>query len=161
MSFLNLLSNVANNLIEKAYENQAKQMGKADDGSRRKREYGGKTLRQWESSWKSIGTLTTANLSSLSNYVGLYRASLGSEIVYIGRATEYSNGGLRKRLSDYTRKSNSARKHNSGRLMHKHADDLRIEVLITGSDAEAANIAKQLERCFIGKYKPKWNVKLF
>ena len=64
---------------------------------------GDKTLKEWERSWKSIGILSSANISDLSKYVGLYRAKLGSKVVYVGRAIEYDNGGLRKRLSDYTR----------------------------------------------------------
>ena len=87
----------------------------------------------------------------------IYRAKLRGEIVYIGRAVEYSNGGLRKRLSDYTRESDSSRKHTSGQLMNEHASQLSIDILITGSNPEAVDAAKQLEQYFIGTYRPAWN----
>lgn len=37
--------------------------------------------------------------------------------MYVGRAIELNNGGFRKRLSDYSRGSDSARNHKSGRLI--------------------------------------------
>ena len=107
--------------------------------------------------WTHLGMLDSAELSQLSTFVGLYRATLDGEIVYVGRAVEFSNGGLRKRLSDYTRNSDSSRKHASGQSMNKHRADLSIDVLITGSDQEAAEIAKVLERHFIKLYNPIWN----
>jgi len=96
-------------------------------------------------------------LSNLSNSVGLYKAELGGKVVYIGRAVEYSNGGLRKRLSDYTRESDSSRKHTSGQLMNQHASQLSVDILITGSDSDAVEVAKKLEQYFIGIYSPEWN----
>jgi len=99
---------------------------------------GDKTLREWESSWRSVGYLDSIDLSPYSSYVGLYRAELGGIFVYIGRAVEYSNGGIRKRLSDYMRDSDCARKHTSGQLMHANASDLNISILLVGSDEESA-----------------------
>jgi len=120
---------------------------------------GGKSFPEWEAQWQSIGTLNSADLTPLNKYVGLYRAILDGEIVYIGRAIEYNNGGLRKRLSDYTRDSSSARKHSSGQKMYSHRDQLHMEVNITGDSEEGATTANKLEVLFIGKYKPRWNVK--
>jgi hypothetical protein len=70
---------------------------------------------------------------------------------------EYDNGGLRKRLSDYTRESDSSRKHASGRLMHEHTGQLQMEVLITGGDTAAVEVAKKLEVYFVGLHSPEWN----
>jgi hypothetical protein len=173
MSFLKKLFEIGGEVVAHAQREQARKMGKpvhrssssssgSSSSSSRPTEQliGGKSIRQWESSWEHLGTLATASLSHLSDSVGLYRAKLNGRIVYIGRAVEYNNGGLRKRLSDYTRDSDSARKHQSGQKMHKHAHELQIEILITGDDAEAAQIAKKLEVYFVGKYQPEWNKKL-
>lgn len=121
---------------------------------------GGKTLSQWDNEWKYIGILSETTDIDLPNEVGLYRAKLNGKVVYIGRAIEYSNGGLRKRLRDYTRASNSARKHGSGRLMNEHQDELRIEILIVGNSEDDAKLTRELERAFIAKYKPAWNKQL-
>ena len=117
---------------------------------------GGRSLSQWERDWLSVGCLTD-NFSTYARYVGVYRAELHGELVYIGRAIEWDNGGFRKRLSDYTRSSESSRTHGSGRRMHAHANELQISLIITGEGAEAAKIAAALEIALIGKYQPAWN----
>lgn len=161
MGFFDTLAKVGGELVQQAQKKQARQMKdlsrKAKSEGRSEPKIGGKTLREWEGSWDHLGTLSSASLSHLSSSVGLYRAKLGGKIVYIGRAVEYSNGGLRKRLSDYTRESDSARKHSSGQLMNQHANQLSIDILITGSDAEAVTVAKKLEQYFIGVHSPEWN----
>lgn len=104
-----------------------------------------------------LGTSLPINLTQYNKNVGLYRARLGGRIVYIGKAIEWNNGGFRKRLSDYTRESSSARKHGSGQKMYAHRNELVIELLIVGGDAKAAEITPKLEALMIGKYNPEWN----
>ena len=41
--------------------------------------------------------------------------------------------------------------------MNEHASQLSIDILITGSNPEAVDAAKQLEQYFIGTYRPAWN----
>ncbi|MBP1154500.1 MULTISPECIES: hypothetical protein [unclassified Paenibacillus] len=123
----------------------------------RSRTIQGKTVDQWDYEWRSIGTLAQIELTPYNTSVGLYRARLHGKVVYIGRAVEWNNGGFRKRLSDYRRDSDSARTHGSGQKMHAHRDQLSIELLITGSDERAAEIAKALEPLMVGKYRPEWN----
>lgn len=119
--------------------------------------YKGKTVSQWNQEWASIGRLESANLSTYSRSVGLYRHQLNGSIVYIGRAMEYDNGGFRKRLSDYTRASDSARKHTSGQLIYENRRDITTDLLVVGSDAEDAGVARLLEVEFIKMYNPPWN----
>lgn len=161
MSFLKTLKKIGDAVIEEGRRQQSKRMR---DGSRNpttgRKEVptvGGMTYREWESRWQYAGRLDSMDLSPYSSYVGLYKAELGGRVMYVGRAIEYSNGGIRKRLSDYTRESDSARKHTSGRLMHANAADLEIYLLLVGRDEEAAQTTRQLERYFIGKYSPQWN----
>ena len=115
------------------------------------------SLSEWDRKWVCIGPLKTANLTPYNHCVGLYRHVINGETVYVGRAIELNNGGFRKRLSDYRRESNSARTHTSGRLIYEHLDEIRTYILILGSDAEAAELAKRLEGTFIAKYCPPWN----
>lgn len=135
MGFLDILAKIGGTLVEQAQKEQSRRMKESSKNAvaegKSEPEIGGKTLREWEGSWQYLGTLSTASLSNLSNSVGLYKAELGGKVVYIGRAVEYSNGGLRKRLSDYTRESDSSRKHTSGQLMNQHASQLSIDILIT------------------------------
>lgn len=118
---------------------------------------GGRSLSSWENEWRYIGRLESASLTPFNKSVGLYKACLNGKIMYIGRAVEWNNGGFRKRLSDYRRESDSARKHSSGQNMYNNRGNLDIYILITGQDAEAAKIAAVLEKALIGKYNPPWN----
>jgi ABC-type Zn2+ transport system substrate-binding protein/surface adhesin len=154
MSFWSALGNGllagAQRLAERAEEANAKQ----------EQPIGGKTTEQWESEWKELPEGLASDVSGLSKKVGLYRARKDGETKYIGRAAEHDNGGLQKRLKDYTRESDSSRKHGSGQLMNEHRHNSKIDVLVTGSDKEAAQVAKDLEKRLIQKHKPEWNDKL-
>ncbi len=119
--------------------------------------YGDKTLEQWNSEWISIGPLKTANLTPYNKYVGLYRHRIGGQIMYVGRAIELHNGGFRKRLSDYRRDNNSARKHKSGRIIHENLDRITTDILIVGDTEKSIEITKILEGQFIAKFNPEWN----
>lgn len=161
MSFWKTLAELGGEIVQNAMKEQSRKMrnGKKNPATGRI-EYetiGGKTYRQWESGWRYAGRLDNLDLSRYSHSVGLYKAEMNGEVMYVGRAIEYSNGGIRKRLSDYTRDSDSARKHTSGRMMHANASDLSIYILVVGSDASAAEATRKLERYFIAKYSPKWN----
>lgn len=121
----------------------------------------GKSVDEWDRHWRFIERLSEMELSHLKSYnksIGLYKAVMNGEIVYIGRAVEYANGGFRKRIRDYTRENNSARKHQSGQKMNQYANYLDIYFLVVGNSAEDVNHVKILEAAFIQKYQPKWNV---
>jgi hypothetical protein len=53
-------------------------------------------------SWIPLGLLTavSTDFSTYSRDIGIYRANLNDEVVYIGKVTQLENGGLRKRLRD-------------------------------------------------------------
>ena len=121
---------------------------------------GGKTFAQWDSMWQCIGRLETADLSAYNHCVGLYKHTVGGKIKYIGRAIELNNGGFRKRLSDYRRDSDSARKHQSGQTIHENLDKNVTYVLVVGDDEEAVQVTKVLERVFIQHYVLEWNFML-
>lgn len=119
--------------------------------------YGDYTINEWNSRWKSIGSLRTVNLTPYNKYVGLYRHVMGGKIMYVGRAIELNNGGFRKRLSDYSRESDSARKHKSGRLINENLDRITTDILIVGDTQEAVKVTQILEGQFIAKFNPPWN----
>ena len=117
-----------------------------------------KSIAEWDSKWVCIGRLKTADLSQYNHCVGLYRHVVNGKTMYIGRAIELHNGGFRKRLSDYRRNSDSARKHKSGRTIYQHLDEIITYILIVGDDEEAVATTKKLEGLFIARYGfPAWN----
>ena len=116
-----------------------------------------KSVEQWDTEWVSIGKLKTANLAPYNHCVGLYRHVVDGETKYVGRAIELNNGGFRKRLSDYRRDSDSARKHTSGRIIHEHLDRIETYILIVGTTEEAVEVTKRIEGVFVRRYNPEWN----
>ena len=119
--------------------------------------FGGKSVEEWDCEWVSIGMLKTADLSPYNHCVGLYRHVINGTTKYVGRAIELNNGGFRKRLSDYRRESNSARKHSSGRTIYEHLDEIETFILVVGNDFEAVETTRKLEGQFVRKYNPEWN----
>lgn len=119
--------------------------------------FGGKTVAQWDSQWISIGMLKTADLSQYNHCVGLYRHVVNGTTKYVGRAIELNNGGFRKRLNDYRRESNSARKHSSGQTIYQHLDEIETFILVIGNDLDAVEVTRKLEGQFVRKYNPEWN----
>lgn len=116
-----------------------------------------KSIDMWDREWICIGKLETADLTPYNKCVGIYRHVVKGKTMYVGRAIELNNGGFRKRLSDYRRPNNSARKHTSGRLINEHLSEITTFILIVGDDEEAVNITKRLEGRFIERYNPEWN----
>lgn len=116
--------------------------------------------------WECIGCLGDVYdnhpeiLRKYNHSVGLYMHKINGKIMYIGRAVEYANGGIRKRLSDYCRPNPSARKHPSGQKIHANRYRIKTYILVVGSDAAAAEKSKKLEGQYVGKYNPPWNDKL-
>lgn len=116
------------------------------------------SLGEWDRKWVCIGPLKTANLTPYNHCVGLYRHVINGETVYVGRAIELNNGGFRKRLSDYRRESDSGRTHTSGRLINQNLSKITTYVLVVGDTEEAVDTTKELEKLFVKKYNPKWNI---
>jgi len=110
-------------------------------------------------SWIPLGLLTetTTDFSTYSKDIGIYRAILADEVVYIGKATELDNGGLRKRLRDYTRSSTSARNYPAGQLMYANRNNIRIEIVVFNRSLGSVPEIDALEAQLIREIKPIWN----
>lgn len=104
----------------------------------------GRTIPEWNELWVPRGLLTS-DFTDLRKSVDLYRARLEGAVVYLGKGTEHANGGLNKRLRDYTRPNGSARRHGAGPRLYALRERIEIGVLVTGHDAKAAHAADQLE----------------
>jgi excinuclease UvrABC nuclease subunit len=106
--------------------------------------------------WQEI---SIDNRFDYSKSVGLYHFKDGDKSVYIGKATEYKNGGLQKRLSDYCRESDSARKSEAGKEIHERIGDLTLKILIVGENENAAILTTLLEQLYIRIYNPSLNIR--
>jgi excinuclease UvrABC nuclease subunit len=118
---------------------------------------GNKSLKDWEEKWICLGQYKNIDLSKYNQDIGIYKIIIDEEVVYIGRATEYDNGGFRKRLRDYTRKSESSRKNSSGKKLNQNISNADIEIIIVGNNSSAVETTKRLEHLMIAIHWPKLN----
>lgn len=119
---------------------------------------GGKTIKEWNRSWKPLEGGFRACHTKLNYSVGLFRAVAGNHIVALGKAVEYNNGGFRKRLADFRRESLSGRNHKFGFFIADHIDYLRAEVLIVGDDYNARKLSETLKPLMVDFHQPSENV---
>ena len=149
--------NEFNRMTEKMAELGNTSVSTSRSSNRTGSNYGGKSISEWDSEWVYIGYLKNADLSPYNHCVGLYRHVVNGTTKYVGRAIELNNGGVRKRLSDYRRDSDSARKHASGRTIHEHIDEIETYILVVGDTQEAVETTRKLEGVFVRRYNPEWN----
>ena len=101
-----------------------------------------------------LGEVPLEELSAFTHSIGLYIMTLGSIPVYIGRAIEFNNGGLRKRIRDYQRGVN---KHSSGTWIQDHLDDLNLYVIELGHTGEDVEFVVDSEETMISNIYTKLN----
>lgn len=118
----------------------------------------GKTLAEWAQEWCRVEGGLYSSEPELPFLIGVYRLILRGEVVYLGRATEFANGGFLKRFRDFTRRGAGGRKHRAGQLAYEHRRELEVEVIVTGIDPAGVWTAKRLKRAFLATELPSWNV---
>lgn len=119
---------------------------------------GGKALTAWDNEWDRLDGGLRVPHPKLRNLVGLFRIIWRDMVVFVGCATEHTNGGLTKRLADFVRPSANGRNHHAGTLIHEHRDQVKVEVLVLGDDYVSGITAKQLKSAYLRKLTPLWNV---
>jgi len=119
---------------------------------------GGKPLAEWDAEWTALEGGLRVPHPELRGKIGLFRTVLDNTVTYLGCATEAKGRGLRKRLADFVRPSDNGRRHHAGKLIHKHRQQIRVEVLVVGEDYRASILALQLKNAFLAQDRPVWNV---
>ena len=119
----------------------------------------GKTIDEWDQGWVPVAGGLTIAQPELRFVVGLYRCFLGGRISALGTGTD-KRKGMEKRFYDFMRPGDSGRNYYAGRQIHKHLDQLQVEVLETGPNVEhARELAKRLRAPMIQLHNPAWNVR--
>lgn len=119
-------------------------------------EVGGRTVQSWEDDWSRVKNGFKINTPALKMLLGVYRATLDGKIMYIGESVEI-NKGLRKRLRDYSRKSDSAIKHTGAQKILEHIDDVECDVIVVGVDEVAKYNTKELKKLLLMLHDPECN----
>lgn len=120
---------------------------------------GGKALAEWDQEWKSVPGGFAQPHDDLKGKAGLYRALEDGKTVVIGKSSEKTGNRLYKRLADFRRSSNSARDHHIGKYIFENRHSLKLQVLITGDDQMACQLAAALRGPMIKLHEPRENVR--
>ena len=105
--------------------------------------------------WVTIPNWYNTGLVGFSKPLGLIRARLNNEIMFIGYTTSISGGGLGGRISAYRSPKGTGQKHHAGRQIYGHRDVIEMQIAVLDLPAhEIERGAKSLIR----KHEPKWNV---
>ncbi len=115
-------------------------------------------LSELELRWKDVPGGLLAPHRELIGQAGLFRVIENGVVVGIGKAAGGWGSRLSKRLSDFVRPSDSARKHPLGQFIYRNRDTLTLQVLVTGSDRRACDIANRLLEPMIAMHNPRENV---
>jgi len=118
---------------------------------------GGKTVAEWDTDWVHIKNGFRETQKELTGLLGLYRAILDDQTKYIGESVQI-NEGLKKRLRDYSRKSDSSRDHYGAERIFENRDKVECEILVIGVDDDAVGATQELKALMIALYEPQWNV---
>ena len=118
---------------------------------------GSKTVGEWTKEWRRLEGGFNVRQTCVNKTVGLFRAVYSGQTMALGQACEYSNGGLRKRISDFRRKSESSRKGFMGEFIHDNRHQLEAYVLCVGKNEDAAAMTNQLRGYMLELYKPPKN----
>lgn len=118
----------------------------------------GRTPAEWNREWQPLEGGLSKRHDELREAVGMLRFRQRNEVVYIGCAREYANGGLMKRLSDFSRTCDSGRKHYAGQKIYENRESIEVDVIVTGSDCKAAWTAQRLKGALLDIKKPPWNI---
>lgn len=121
---------------------------------------GSKTLNSWEKQWLNVGFLNSTNVDHLKSVIGVFAIidKKTKEIYAVGAGTEFNNGGLKKRLMDFIRQSDSARSHYMGKKINKHLNKIEVLVIKTGNSINDVVKTYDLRNALIKKYNPIWNL---
>ena len=117
----------------------------------------GKSLREWNDCWKPVTGGFKPKHPELRPYVGLARAVLNGQIVYIFRGTEHSKGGIEKSLQRIRGIEQTGNATSGPKAIRNQIDELELEVLLVGENKEAGEATKQLKRAMIKHLDPEWN----
>ncbi len=116
---------------------------------------GPKTSEEWNSGWADIPAWMSPATYKLHGEVGLIRFFEDGEVVAYSLGTELE-AGLRKRLADFFRESESGRNYATGRRIYANRHGLKVQVLATGSDAAAQGYARMLKPEMMRLKPPAW-----
>jgi hypothetical protein len=119
---------------------------------------GGKSLDEWDEEWVDVAGGFRVKHPQLTGMSGLYRGDQDGEVMVLGKASGMrSKNHLSKRLDDFRRPGVSGRDDPAGTFIYANRDRMRLQVLVTGDNADAAKVASKLKGWMLVRHKPRMN----
>ena len=107
--------------------------------------------------WIKLGHLceSDCDLEIYKNDIGIFKAIINSEVVYIGHTIEKENGGFSKILRNLIIENSDSKNPEVELLFFENKQDILIELLIL-NDKDIVEI-EELKNRLINQLKPKWD----
>jgi signal transduction histidine kinase len=107
--------------------------------------------------WIKLGHLyeSDCDLEIYKNDIGIFKAIINSEVVYIGHTIEKENGGFSKILRNLIIENSDSKNSEVELLFFENKQDILIELLIL-NDKDIVEI-EELKNRLINQLKPKWD----
>ena len=107
--------------------------------------------------WIKLGHLyeSDCDLEIYKNDIGIFKAIINSEVVYIGHTIEKENGGFSKILRNLIKENSDSKNSEVELLFFENKQDILIELLIL-NDKDIVEI-EELKNRLINQLKPKWD----
>ena len=119
---------------------------------------GGKSLDEWDEEWVDVPGGFGVKHPQLTGMSGLYRGDQGGKVMVLGKASGMRpKNRLSKRLDDFRRPGVSGRDDPAGSFIYANRAIMKLQVLVTGDDADAAKVASELKDWMLARHKPRMN----
>ena len=119
---------------------------------------GCKSIREWNELWTPLSGGFKTKHPELSNSVGLARAVLNGQTMYILRGTEHLHGGIEKSLQRIRGKAQTGNSGYGAQMIRKHIHELQLEILVIGCGLTAVEPTKALKKALVKLVNPLWNM---
>lgn len=117
--------------------------------------FGKISLRDWDLRWEPLANPFSESHPELRHVVGLFRAVLDGETMYVVCASE-TKGGIAKGLRRISGPNQTGNSGYGARMIRKHLDQVTVDILRVSDEQDSFKVTKLLKKAMVKRYDPDW-----
>ena len=117
----------------------------------------GASIEEWDRKWELVPNGFRLLQSQLRHEVGIFAAKRGKEVMYVGSASQATNGGLRAGLGRGRLKNQTNNSSHGMSMVRKNRDRVEAYVIRFDNPKSRLDDILQLKFAMIGHHLPVWN----
>jgi len=118
-----------------------------------------KPLGQWDAEWQRLDGGFAVPHREVHGYVGVFRALLRGEVMYVGCSSAAKGGKLYQRLLNFKNQEQRSNSHYGATKIRENIAAVSLEVICLGRTSKEQFFARELKRLMIELHQPAWNVR--